>query len=156
MTAQGVNRLGSLLDEKMPCLQEHHARLAIDCLDRYETHGWSRYRLADRFCIDRIGLAAFDVWLHVGRRDQSHVVAERGEFAGLEVRPTTGFKTHTAARKSIEEPDNFGSAKLPFYRHRAIYSDTVNLKDLLGYIEPNSCSLVHGTTSFSTTQSAND
>src|SRR6185369_17982088 len=81
MTAQGVNRLGSLLDEKIPCLQEHHARLAIDCFDRYETHGWPRYRLADRFSVDRIGLAAFDIRLHVGRRDQSHVVAEHGELA---------------------------------------------------------------------------
>jgi hypothetical protein len=83
-------------------------------------------------------------------------VAEHGELASPEVRPTTGFKTHTAARKPIEESDNFGPAKLPFYRHRAIYGDAVNLKDLLGYIEPNCCSLVHGTTSFSTTQSADD
>jgi hypothetical protein len=45
---------------------------------------------------------------------------------------TAGFKTHAAARKSIEEPNNFGPAKSSLYRHCAVRGNTVNLKDMFG------------------------
>jgi hypothetical protein len=43
MTTQEASRLGSLLDEKVPRVQEHHASLVIDRLDRYEAHSSPRY-----------------------------------------------------------------------------------------------------------------
>src|SRR5215475_12161497 len=107
MTTQGVNRLGSLLDKKVPCLQEHHPGLAVNRLDRYEAHSWPRYGLTDRLCIDRVGLATFDIRLHVSRRDQSHVVAECRDLPRPKVRSAASFKAHAAARKSIKKPNDF-------------------------------------------------
>jgi hypothetical protein len=58
-------------------------------------------------------------------------VAECSDLPRPKVCSTAGFKTHAAARKSIEEPNNFGPAKLSLYRQCAVRGNTMNLKDMI-------------------------
>src|SRR3954469_23275287 len=65
-----VDELGALADEEITRPMQRQRGLLLDRLDRYETHGRSGDRLADRLRITGISLAPLHVGLDVGRRHQ--------------------------------------------------------------------------------------
>jgi hypothetical protein len=72
--ADRVAQHRALLGQQIAHLQEHQRRLLVTALDRHEAHPRPAHRFADRFGVDRVVLAAFDVGLDVLRRDQHDLV----------------------------------------------------------------------------------
>jgi len=87
------------------------------------------------------------VGLHIGRRDQSNVMADGLDLACPEVRSPAGFKANNAAPQAGKELKHVGAAKPPLDRYLAIRRHAVNLEYQLANIEPDYCSFDHGTTS---------
>jgi len=85
MAAHRVDRLGPLADQEVSGLQHHQGSLAIGRLDWDEAHGWPRYRFTYGLGVDCICLATLHVRLHIGRWNQSDVVAEGSDLACPEV-----------------------------------------------------------------------
>ena len=110
------------------------------------------YRFTYGLGVDCVCLATLHVGLHIGRWNQSDVMAEGSDLACPEVRTAAGFKADNTARQSAKEPKHLGAAKLSFYRNLAIRRHSVNLENLFGDIEPDCRSFNHGTTSSSVVQ----
>ena len=85
-------------------------RLLVGCLDRHETHRRARHRLADRFRVRRICLAAFDVGLYIDGWHHADVVVERFYLPSPEVSTPAGLHTDNARRQFVEEGQNLRSA----------------------------------------------
>ena len=85
-----VDELGALADEEITRPMQRQRGLLLDRLDRYEAHGRSGDRLADRLRIPGISLAPLHVGLDVGRRHQPHLVTETDPALGLSVFPCAG------------------------------------------------------------------
>src|SRR3546814_12695882 len=68
----------------------------LDRLDRHEPHRWALHGLADRFGIECVAFAALDIGLHIGWRDQAHLVSHRGERASPVMRRSAGLHTDQA------------------------------------------------------------
>jgi hypothetical protein len=82
VTAHRVDQSGALTDQGLTHLQDHALGLSRDGFRRHEMHARTPGGLADRFGVVAIVFAAFDVGFDVLRRDETHGVAERGQFAG--------------------------------------------------------------------------
>ena len=80
-TTQIVDELRSLAHQKITRPMQRQQGLLLDCLDRNKAHRRTCHRLADRFGINGIRLPAFDVWLHIHRRDQPNLMAQGRQFA---------------------------------------------------------------------------
>src|SRR4051812_36376294 len=80
--------------------------LLLDRLDRYEAHGRSGDRLADRLRITGISLAPLPVGLDVGRLHQPHLVAETDQLS--RPRMVSGARRHAdeTRRELAEERDH--------------------------------------------------
>jgi hypothetical protein len=79
--ADSIDDCGLLPDEEVPRSMKHQAALLLGCLDRHETHTWPLYRLTDGLGVGSIILLAFDVGLHISRRDEAHGMTESPKLA---------------------------------------------------------------------------
>ena len=68
--------------------------------------------LTDRFGVVAVVLAAFDIGFDVLGRDQTHLVAERGQFAGPIMSAATGFHGDLGGRQLLEEGDHLRTAEI--------------------------------------------
>ena len=91
MPAQGVDGLRSLADEQIAGAEHHGGRLLRLALHGHEAHGRPLGGLADRLGIRHVVLLALDERLHVGRRDQPHLVAELADRAAPVMRARAGL-----------------------------------------------------------------
>src|SRR5215472_3464765 len=101
-------------------------------------------RLADRFGIGGIVLVALDVRLHVLRRHQSHLVAQRAQLARPVVRRRTRFQPDHTARQSTEERQNLRTPKLLAQNRRSLCINPVHLKNMLRQVQSDRRNLAHG------------
>jgi hypothetical protein len=124
-------------------MQHQQGRL-IDRLHRNKSHRRPCYRLRDRFCIRRVGLAALDIGLHVGRRHKLHGMAERTNLARPVVSGGAGFHADKTRRKAREQRNDIGPPHLSANDHLAIGSHAVDLKNVLRQIQTDRCNLCHG------------
>ena len=97
MAAQGVDRLRALPDQQLAHAEDHCRALGLFALDRNKAHS----RLADRLSIGGIILLPLDERLHIGRRDQPHVMAQLANFAAVSA--ATGFHCHDAGGQLAEK-----------------------------------------------------
>ena len=74
--ADCVDDRGLLSDEEMPRTMQHQATLLLGRFGRHEAHARPLHRLADGLGIGGVILLAFDIGLHVGRRDETHGVPD--------------------------------------------------------------------------------
>ena len=81
MCADRVDDRGLMPDEEMPRPMQHQAALLLGRFGRHEAHARPLHRLADGFGIGSVILLAFDIGLHLGRRDQTHGVSESLQLA---------------------------------------------------------------------------
>src|SRR5262245_65556594 len=72
---------------------------------------------------------ALDVRLHVLRRHQSHLVAQRAQLARPVVRRRTRLQPDHTARQSTEERQNLRTPKLLAQNRRSLCINPVHLKD---------------------------
>ena len=83
------DRWGKRVDRLRPLAHKKSARfstIALACwlrrFDRNKSHSFPRCGLADRLRVGCVRFPAFDEWLHVNRRDQSHVMAQSLDLPG--------------------------------------------------------------------------
>jgi hypothetical protein len=95
-TTDHVHELRALLDQEVPRPMDRQRRLLLRRLDRDVAHRRTRYRLADRLGVTRIGLPALDVSLHIGRGHQTHLVAKLADLARPIVARTARLDSHQA------------------------------------------------------------
>jgi hypothetical protein len=73
-------------------------------------------------------------WFDIGRRDQPHLVTERGNFARPMMRAAAGFDPNQACWLLFEKPQHFGPAQLAVHDRGTLSVGGMNLKELLGQI----------------------
>src|SRR5918998_721898 len=76
MTAERVNQLRALPDQKIPRPEQHGARLLSLGLNRDKAHRRPTCSLSDRFRVSGIVLLALDERFDVGGWDQSNLMPE--------------------------------------------------------------------------------
>ena len=94
-------------------------------------------RLTDRGRVSGVVLVALDVSLDVLRWHQSDLVAEPRQFACPMVRRGTGFYADKARRQTFKKRDQLPAPKLLSNNHRLVAVDAVDLKHVLGDIQPD-------------------
>jgi hypothetical protein len=99
----GPDHLGDALahEHRQPHPVQHHRALLFGRLDAHEAHGRSRHRLADRLGIGRVVLAPLYVRLHILRRHQPHIMAQRDQLAGPVMRRRARFDADQARRQNF-------------------------------------------------------
>src|SRR4051794_28618029 len=82
MSPDGVDQHGALAHQQIACPVQHQDGLLRFVLDRHEYHVRPHQGLDDCGCVIGIVLlAALDVWLDLGWRDQPHLMAQRRDPA---------------------------------------------------------------------------
>src|SRR4051812_6642766 len=101
-----VDELGALADEEITRPMQRQRGLLLHRLDRYEAHGRSGDRLADRLRITGISLAPLHVGLDVGRRHQAHLVAETDQLSRPMMARGARLHADETRRELAEERDH--------------------------------------------------
>jgi hypothetical protein len=96
----------------MPHPMQHQAALLLGCFGRHEAHARPLHRLADSFGVGSIILLAFDIGLHVGRRDETHTVPQSLQLARPMMRCRARFDPNQAGRQLLEEGENVSALQL--------------------------------------------
>src|SRR6202035_337709 len=94
-----IDHRGLLTDEQMTGAVEHQATLLLGGLGWHEPHVGPGDRLANGLRISRVILLPLDVRLHIGRRYQPHLVAQRLQLARPMVRRGAGLNADQARRE---------------------------------------------------------
>src|SRR3954453_21190147 len=144
MTAERINQLRALPDQKIPRPEQHRARLLSLALNRDKAHCRSTGSLSDRFRVGRIILLALDERFDVGGWDQSNLMPEVTDGPTPVVRAPTGFHGDDAARLLGKEAENFLSGKLFAETNTAVGKGAMRLEGPLCKIETDNANLFHG------------
>src|SRR3954469_1724039 len=135
MTAECVDQLRALPDQKIPRPEQHGARLLSLGLNRDKAHHRSTCSLSNRFRVSRIVLLTLDERFDVGGWDQSNLMPEVTDGPPPVVRAPTGFQGDDAARLLGKEAENFLSGKLFAEPDAAVGKGAKRLERPLGKIE---------------------
>ena len=107
-----LDQHGPLPDQQIARPMMQQGRLLGDRLDRHEAHVRPADRFADRLGISGIGLAAADIRLDIGWRDQPNLMPGGLEKSSPIMRSGTRFDANQAARQRFEEGDHLGALQL--------------------------------------------
>lgn len=132
---RGVSIVSSSKRQAMRLRVRHQHRLPLGRLDRHEAHGRARHRLADRLGIGGVDLAAPDVGLRAGRRDQPHCVAQRAQLARPVLRRAAGLDADQAGRQGAKHPQDLTSPRLAAQHHLPGGVHSVRLKRAPGDVQ---------------------
>src|SRR3954470_3366160 len=144
MTAERINQLRALPDQKIPRPEQHGARLLSLALNRDKAHRRSTCRLSDRFRVSRIVLLALDEGFDVGGWDQSNLMPEIPDGSPPVMRTPTGFQGDDTARLLGKEAKNFSSGELFAEPNAAVGKGAMRLEGPLCKIETDNANLFHG------------
>ena len=144
VTAQRVDQHRTLAHQKIARPLQHDRRLLFRRLDRHEPHRRPCHRLADCFRVGRVVLLAFNIRLHILRRDQPDLMTQRAQLARPIMRRRTGFHAHQHRRQLAEKRDHVAPAQTAADQYRAGIVNAVNLKNLLGEIKSNRANFHRG------------
>src|SRR5215208_3802279 len=144
MAANGVAQLRAIADQPVTDADQHQGRLLLRRFHRHEAHCRPAHRLAERFSIRRIVLAALDVRFDQLRRDQLHRMAERLQQSCPMIARTAGFDPDHCRGKLLEKCHHLLAPKLLAQNRLlgSIYS--MKLENVFRRIHPNSANLLHG------------
>ena len=106
MAAQRIDQLGSLAHEQVSGAEEHGTCLLLLGLHGDKPHGRPRCRFGDCRRIGGIVLLALHGRLHIGGRDQPHVMAQLADLADPAVGAGTSLHRNNAARLRCKEVQN--------------------------------------------------
>ncbi len=144
VTAQGVDRLGTLPHEEIPRPVDHCRCLLCLGPDRDEPHRRTRCRFGYSLGIGRIALLPLHERLHVGRRDQLHGVPELSDRACPVMGAGAGLHRDCADRLLREEGQDLPAPQLAPEDDRAVRGRPVHLENVLRQIHPDDANLDHG------------
>src|SRR5919199_7016177 len=144
MTAERINQLRALPDQKIPRPEQHGARLLSLGLNRDKAHRRSTRSLSDRFRVSCIVLLALDERFDIGGRDQSNLMPEVPDGSPPVVRTPAGFQGDDAARLLGKEAENFLSGKLFAEPNAAVGTGAMRLEGPLCKIKTDNANLLHG------------
>src|SRR3954451_5303746 len=144
MTAERVDQLRALPDQKIPRPEQHGARLLSLGLNRDKAHRRSTGSLSDRFRVGGIVLLALDERFDVDGWDQSNLMPEVPDGSPPVVRAPTGFHGDDAARLFGKETENFLSGKLLTEPNAAVGKGAMRLEGPFCKIETDNANLFHG------------
>jgi hypothetical protein len=133
--ADHVHQLGALLDQEVPCPMDRQRSLLLTRLDRDVAHRRTRYRLADRLGVARVGLPTLDVSLHIGRWHQTYLMTKLAELARPIVARTAGLDAHQTWSKPLKKPQHLHPAQRLAHNNFTNAVDGVDLINVLGQIE---------------------
>src|SRR3954449_7331532 len=136
MTAERINQLRALPDQKIPRPEQHGARLLSLGLNRDKAHRRSTCSLSNRFRVSRIVLLALDERFDVDGWDQSNLMPEVTDGPPPVVCAPTGFQGDDAARLLGKEAENFLSGKLFAEPNAAVGTGAMRLKDRFARSRP--------------------
>jgi len=134
VTARRIDQHGPLPDQQVSCAMVQKRGLLIRRLHRYKPHARPSDRLADRLSVRRISLAATNVRLDAGRRDQPHLVAGRFDQTSPVVCGRASLDAHQAVRQTGEETSHLRALEFSSHNHSAVGVDVVDLKHSLSEI----------------------
>lgn len=140
--ADRIGELRQLADKKVARPMAHQHRLLDFGLDRNEAHRRLGQGRADRLGVRGISLPALDEGLDIRRRDQPHLVAELRQLPRPVVRPRAGFDAGQTRAQAREEQQQLCAPQLPPDDNRPGGVDRVDLKHVLGQIQPDSSNLL--------------
>src|SRR3954467_14541411 len=144
VTAERVDGLRALADQKIPRAEHDGGGLLVRTLEGNKAHRGPLSGLADRFGIGHVVLLPLDERLHVRRRDQLHRVAKLGDLTPPVVGARTRLHGHRTGRERGQEREELAAAQLLAKDHRARAVSPMELKDVFGEIESDGANLVHG------------
>jgi len=135
MCADRVDDRGLLPDEEMPRAMEDQAALLLGRFRRHEAHARPLHRLTDRLGIGSVVLLAFDVGLHVGRRDETDGMSERLQLSRPVMRGGARLDADEAGRQLLEERQHIATLQLSTDDSIAPRVNAMDLKDRLCNVE---------------------
>src|ERR1700740_107383 len=105
MAANGIANLRTALHQTVTYAHQHLQRLLFECLRRYKSPLYFRpaHRLADRFGVSCIVLAAIDIRSGVLRWDEHHLVTQLLKLARPMMGGSTGFHPDYKAWEASKE-----------------------------------------------------
>src|SRR5579864_7666123 len=136
--AQHIGKFGALADQLPPHPVQYENRLVLNAFDRHKAHVRPAHRFADRLRVNRVALAALDVGLDIGWRNEPNDMVQFCEFASPVVRTRASLKTDDApARQRREKLQHLGAPQTfaKYDTTRAIFR--VYLKHVLRNIQTN-------------------
>src|SRR5918993_2516429 len=144
MSTQGVDDLGALADKEVTRPEDHGRSLLRLTLHGHKAHGRTLGGFADRLGIGHVGLLALDERLHVGWRDQPHLVAELADRPTPMMRARAGLHGDEAAGLACQEGQHL-LAPEPLAEHDgAGRARAVRLEHVLGQVQADGANLFHG------------
>jgi len=146
LAAQVVDQLGVLLDQQVARPLEPTRGLALEALDRDKPHVRTAYRGADRGRIALVVLVAPHERLHIGCRDQPHLVTQGAQLPPPVMRRSASLDPDQRRFEPGEEFQDLRSPQLLLHNDLAARILAVNLKNALRDIQPDRDSF-HGTVS---------
>jgi hypothetical protein len=144
LTAQRIDQLRALADQKVPCPKQHGARQLFLRLDGDEAHGRPACRLRNRFRIRRVVLLAFDKRLNVCGRNQANFMPGVVDSPTPVVDAPAGLHSDDAARLLGKKFEDFLTRELLSKGHASIRQSAVRLKGPLRNVETDDSSFFHG------------
>jgi hypothetical protein len=127
-----------------PRFVQHQRRLLLLALDQHEAHAGPRHGRADRGRVGGVVLTALDIGLDVNRRDQTHLVTHRPQFARPIMRRAASLHSDDARLRLRKELAHRLAAELARRRMSIFALQSMNLKIVLGEINTDSDKLFHG------------
>ena len=137
MAADRVDQHRALLDQEIAHPEHPQRRLLLSGFDRHKPHCRPAHRFANRFGIDRIVLAALDVGLDVLRRHQQHLVPQAAQPPRPVMRSAARLDADSRRRQLAKEFFDLAAPQLPPQHRVLVLVNPVNLKDMLGRVQPN-------------------
>src|SRR5580704_2790263 len=144
VAADSIGQLCAIADQPIANADQHQRRLLLGRFHRHEPHRWPAHRLAKRFGICRVVLAALDVRLDQLRRDQLHRMPERLQPPRPMMGSAAGFDRNYRGSKLSEECHHFLAPQLLAQYRLLSGIHPVKLENVLRRIHPNSANLAHG------------
>ena len=105
---------------------------------------WPGRRFGNSLGICHVVLLTLHEWLHVGRRNQPHLVAQIANSPAPMMRTGTGLHCHHARWLRGQELQQLPPRQLPAEDHRSIRPCAMRLKHVLGQIQADDADLSHG------------
>jgi hypothetical protein len=126
-----------LLAQQIAQLQQHQCCLLFTALDRHKAHPRPAHRLADRFGVDRVVFAAFDIGLDVLRWDQHDLMPQPAQHPPPVVRSAARLQPDPRRRQLDKKLLYLRPSQLPAQHRPLLLINPVHLKDALGCIQPD-------------------
>ncbi len=144
MAAQGIGQHGALSNQQLSPAVHQQRRLLLGRLHRHEAHRWPLDGFANRLGIGRVILVALHVGLHILRRHETNLMAKRPQLARPVMRRRAGLHADQTSWHAGKECEHLAAPQPLAQDRRARRIGAMDLKDVLGQIQPNRCNLIHG------------